>query len=499
MRFYCRYFLKVLDKGANLVPLVFNSAQNILHDAIEAQLASKLMVRVKVVKARQQGISTYFQARARWRMKYRSGIKVYTVSHEAASTANLIKMAKRFQDNEPVWDMPSLKASNSNIVHLGALDSQLEIVTAGSREVGRSGTAQFLHASEAAYWEDPTSTWAALGQVLPRLPGTESWVESTGNGPNDYAQRIREDQAGKTDYMVVFIPWFVQEEYRIPVEAGAFEIDTSEENDEQALIDLYGLCVEQLAWRRLKCVSDFKGDWYRFAKEYPSTIEEAFAQPGKNGYLPTKHVLRAQKANYVPTGKLLIGADPATSDDGDTFGLVFRRGRKVIGFKQLEGKTGMQIAGLLAGLIDKYRDNPGCRVFLDVTGMGIIIYDRLVELGYADDVEPVTFSEAAVDDRAYANRRAEMAGAAKEWYAQGCQVPDDPVFLAHMVATSRRHDTSDGKLLLQRKPVIKKECGFSPDLFDALICSFASPTALNRQGRGTVDDGTGHGWLKDMM
>ncbi|MDR2628496.1 MAG: hypothetical protein LBC30_00650 [Puniceicoccales bacterium] len=50
-----------------------------------------------------------------------------------------------------------------------------------------------------------------------------------------------------SDWISIFVPWYWQEEYRIPLKPGEeFEATGSE----QVLVDRYGLGVEQLKWRR---------------------------------------------------------------------------------------------------------------------------------------------------------------------------------------------------------------------------------------------------------
>lgn len=52
---------------------------------------------------------------------------------------------------------------------------------------------------------------AGLGQTVPLLPGTEVILESTANGlANMYHKMWVLAVAGKSDYLAVFIPWFIQ-------------------------------------------------------------------------------------------------------------------------------------------------------------------------------------------------------------------------------------------------------------------------------------------------
>lgn len=484
--YYAANFLKIKDKAGQIVPLMLNSAQTIAHKKCEDQLKEKGRVRLIVVKGRQQGLSTYFQARQRWKIKHAKGaLKAYTVSHEIKSTLNMLEMQRVFQLNEPEWARPKLAQSNANEVVVAGNRARLEVVTAGTGNVGRSGTAQILHGSEAAFWPDPKSTWAALGQVLPLLDGTEAYIESTGDGPNDFADRVRAATDGGSDYEVLFIPWFLQTEYRIAVPPG-FRPD----DEEIELMEAYGLIPEQLAWRRLKIATDFPDDPERFSHEYPNTIEEAFSVSTKSSFLPMTLVVKSQKREMPAEGKLLVGCDPGTGGENDPCGVVVRKGRRVLAARNYHNMDTMKTSGMVAKLIVQHKDTDyGIMTFIDVNGLGAGVYDRLVELGFGPWVTPVMASETAIDERQYANRRAEMADEMLQWMKLGCQLPEGSEIQRDLTATGRDVD-SGGRLRLQNKKMVKKESGISPGIFDALSYTFAQPTHIKRLQEKTIDDGS---------
>ena len=496
LEFYGRHFLKILDKAGELRPLELNSAQRIVHDRIEDMLARKGYVRVYVVKGRQQGISTYVQARFRHKMKHRPGVKCYTIAHEIASTQNLLKMAKRYQQHEPDWAKPVLGASNANELWLSRIDSRLEIVTAGTGNVGRSGTAQLLHGSEAAYWPDPESTWAALGQVVPSgdaMAGTEVIIETTGNGPNDFATRVRLALDGSTDYEVIFVPWFMQSEYRIEPPAGFTLSDEKDDETQQSEVEVaeaYGLRLDQMAWRRSKINTDFKGSVVRFMREYPGTIEEAFTASGESSFFRPLLVSRCQKTDLPGTGRMMVGCDPAISDDGDRCGVTVRQGRRTHMIKGYQGKTGPQIAAMLANLIRKYRDTPhGVRVFLDVGGLGVVIYQILVDAGLGDWVQPVNFGSSAVDEEQFTNLKAELYWNAREYLKMGATLPKDPIILTEFVSTRSEEDVQN-RIKIESKKSVKKRYGRSPDLLESFVLTFDQPTKGHEAPFKPIDDGS---------
>jgi hypothetical protein len=117
-------------------------------------------------------------------------------------------------------------------------------------------------------------------------------------------------------------------------------------------------------------------------------------------------------------------------------------------------------------------------VFVDGTGIGWGVHDRLVQLG-CPHLTGVDFAGRAnrrdLGDAGarYANKRAEMWGFLKEWCKAGC-LPDDRDLLADLGAVEYGYDASDA-LLLERKDDMRRRGLSSPDDADALALTFAYP------------------------
>src|ERR1019366_3345376 len=100
-------------------------------------------------------------------------------------------------------------------------------------------------------------------QSVPNAPGTEIIIESTANGMDPLFYPMAMDaMAGRGEYILIFVPWFWQIEYRAKPPED-FRIDTEEEE----LKFLYNLDEAQLYWRRLK-IFELK-DKVLFMREYP--------------------------------------------------------------------------------------------------------------------------------------------------------------------------------------------------------------------------------------
>ena len=57
--FYARSALKIRTKAGEIAPLKLNPAQQILDKAVQQQLQDEGKIRIIILKARQQGLSTY--------------------------------------------------------------------------------------------------------------------------------------------------------------------------------------------------------------------------------------------------------------------------------------------------------------------------------------------------------------------------------------------------------------------------------------------------------
>ena len=336
------------------------------------------------------------------------------------------------------------------------------------------------HNSEVAFWPNAASHFAGLGQVIPDADDTEIILESTANGRgNEFHKRWQQAESGASDYTAIFIPWLWQPEYR-----RAVGQDFRASPEEAELMELHGLDLEQVAWRRAKIASDFGGDVDRFKQEYPLTAAEAFIASQKDSEVDPRAVARARKAgNEVqPYGPLVIGVDPATSEHGDRFVIAWRRGRVALKFRSSRGLRPMEAAGRLVQIIETERPT---MVFIEGDGTGFAIYDRLVEMGFGEVVTLVKPGGAAADDRKYKNKRAECWGLMADWFANGpVRVPDSDELEGDLLMVGSTRN-SNGQLVMEAKERIKEREGRSPDLADALAMTFAEPVR-ERKSKGKV-------------
>jgi hypothetical protein len=462
--FAARWTLKIRTKSGQIEPLILNDAQRYIHEQIEKQKMAIGKVRALVLKGRQQGCSTYVSGRYYWQATHLSGKAVFILSHEASTTDKLFQLVERYHQNVPEPVKMQRDVANQRRMVFAGLNSEYFVGTAGNEDVGRGGTVQYLHASEAAFYPGTSGFSTGLLQSVPDADGTEVIIESTANGmdPLFYPMCMNAMQ-GKGEFILIFVPWFWQKEYRKKLPEN-FQLDPEEE----ALQNTYHLDNEQIYWRRMK-IFELK-DKILFMQEYPNSVEEAFTVSG-DSLIPGIKAAEARKF-YIhnPVGPLIVGTDP--NEAGGPIGIVWRQGRKITETKLIEGKKPMEVVGILTDIL--LNDNPD-KMFLD-NGNGYGIIDRLVELGWGKLVMGVDFGGGATEDGLYLNMRAEMAYKLLNWFIYGpVQIPDDDLFVKHLCCVPKGEKTSSGLTKLIPKEIIIKNTQIDPHLFDAAILTFAYP------------------------
>jgi len=279
--FYAKSALKIRTKEGDIAPLDLNPAQQILQDAVSKQIASEGKVRVIILKARQQGLSTYTGGYLYYAVSQQPARKAMVVTHHSDSTRALFDMTKRFHENCPEILKPHTKYSSRRELSFDVLDSSFVVATAGGDSVGRGETLTHVHASELAFWNKSTAQdiWNGLIQAVPNTKGTAIFVESTANGVTGVFYDLwRGAVDGTNGFVPVFIPWFCDPDYREPV-SKSFERTP----DEEDLADKYNLDDEQLMFRRRKIAQNGID---LFNQEYPAQPEDAFLNTGRPVFNP---------------------------------------------------------------------------------------------------------------------------------------------------------------------------------------------------------------------
>ncbi len=297
-------YLKIITMDGELVPLYMNIAQRKVHNTLCLQQDAGYPARAIILKARREGVSTYFAARYFMEANLKANRYACIVSADLTSSHKVFKMSKLFQTHIPDDIKRAVVASNrKEIVYSEPHRSEISVQTAGTDVLGRGGLTHYFHATEFAHWKDAKSQFGGAAQEIPDKPDTIIAIESTACGVGGafydiYVQAVEDWKKTQNlaNYIPIFLPWFIFPDYqmKIPVgfklDIGSADYDIPEEwvEPEKELVAKYGLCNEQLYWRRWaiknKCQSDLK----LFLQEFPATWREAFVASGRQVFLSSQ-------------------------------------------------------------------------------------------------------------------------------------------------------------------------------------------------------------------
>lgn len=160
--------------------------------------------------------------------------------------------------------------------------------------------------------------------------------------------------------------------------------------------------------------------------------------------------------------------------------LCYRQGRKVIKFKKLRIPDTMQLAAIIAESINEWRPDA---VFVDATGIGWGVVDRLHQMGYTF-VIGVQVGERAFQPERFYNRRAEIWYAMREWIQDGGDLPNDQELITDLTSIEYGFDGKQ-RYVLETKEDMKERGLDSPDTADALALTFHSPVAPSKANKET--------------
>lgn len=192
---------------------------------------------------------------------------------------------------------------------------------------------------------------------------------------------------------------------------------------------------------------------------------------------------RKMKVDIHPHDELIIGVDVARYGD-DKSVISIRRGRDAYteAWRSFSKLDTMETAARVADEYDRLKPDA---LFVDETGVGAGVVDRLRQLGYP--VTPVNFGSKpdSLTEAKVANKRAEMWVRMREWLRSGGGIPDDDQLEAELTSVEYKHDANNA-ILLEKKEDMKKRGLPSPDMADALALTFAYP--VNREVHDDYDE-----------
>ena len=404
--------LYIKTKDQLVIPLTLNHAQQLIYKKIQESRSNKKPIRIIILKARQEGVSTLcealiFEKTSRW-----PNTNSLIVAHEPESTEAIFAMSKLFYDMlEPTYKPMRRYDNKKQMIFENPNDktravdpgmrSRMVIATAGKVKVGRGLTLHCFHGSEVAFWKQGKELMISVLQAIPDNPNTMVFLESTANGlsgDGEYFYNIVQGAiAGRNDFMLVFLPWHLMPEYSLSFvneeeKAKFAETLNSYERDNKTR---FNLTLEQLNWRRWAIKNKCGGDIEKFKQEYPITIEESFIASSST-VIPKDFIEAQRKYLREPVQELdgvlyyehvntqhyySLGADTAEGigQDDSAFTVMDRMtGREVASFASNEIPPDIFAKKIMK--VAEYFNN--ALVVLEVNNHGLAVLNELTRLGY---------------------------------------------------------------------------------------------------------------------
>lgn len=293
--YYAANCLKI-KSGGKTIPLLFNDPQRRIHRIVTERERERELQRYIILKARHEGVSTYFEARNFWRANMFPNTRSMIMAHEKESAVEIFQMCRLFLEELPDHMIPMTKYSSKKEIlfanpdpktaHIEpGLRSSIKVLTAGKDTVGRgfSFDCGGAHFSEVAFYPTPEDTIDGVLSIIPLNPSVIVAFESTANGVSNYFyDEWMAAEAGESNFFPIFLPWFELSEYSFPFktqEAKDYFLNRLK-SDEQELVAKYNLTAEQLLWRRIKKKDTRRRGGKKFEQEFPATPNEAFILSG---------------------------------------------------------------------------------------------------------------------------------------------------------------------------------------------------------------------------
>ena len=292
------HVLWIINKDANRQTLEPNYAQTQLFSLVKEMEDEGLPVRIIILKARREGISTGIAGWIYLKLLCLPNVQTAVIAHEKYSAEKIFEIYRRFHSfSVEALKKPQRYNAKGKVMHFED-ESRMDVLVAKdvkadqTGKTGRSAEYRILHRSEVAFWGNAAATSQALKQTVTNREGTAIFDESTGNGFGDYFYTQWERAMnGDGSYRPLFLPWLSHEEYTMPFRKDEDRdellktIGTTEEDkfgDECRLIEKYEVTLEQLNWRRYTIGDSCEGNVNTFIQEYPTEPEDAFRQSGQN-------------------------------------------------------------------------------------------------------------------------------------------------------------------------------------------------------------------------
>lgn len=240
-------------------------------------------IRILIPKGRKMGVSTFFLLMWLDDTIFKPNTTTCIMAHTKSDVQKLLNIVKTAYKHMPdkialsngrIWQKPRATTENKNELFFDKIGSKIFVAIES-----RGDTPNNLHISEAAHIAKEERILATLGAVPGIQFGSNISIESTCNGMGGWFQTIvTESEAGHSNFMLVFLPWFAVPKYALPTPSdwtpGKVEIDLRAKVKERHGITLSD---DQLYWwHRTK-----KDQGQLMDQEFPTFLDDAFLASGR--------------------------------------------------------------------------------------------------------------------------------------------------------------------------------------------------------------------------
>lgn len=247
------------------------------------------------LKSRQIGISTISLALDMFYGFNTEGAAGAIVTHDEGARDQFRAIMQTYYDGLPSeWTQEQVAHNRNQLVLANRTIFQYKV--AGTKEtsaktLGRSSALTFCHATEVAFWGDPSQINSLHDTFAEQNPRRWYHWESTANSFNHFYDMWQEAQKSVT-VKPIFVSWWADEFARCQRgtlryreywgnhgRATPYERDLAKQ-----LIELFNVELddEQLAWYRWCLAEKCHGDEDHRRSDFPSTPDEAFVASGSN-------------------------------------------------------------------------------------------------------------------------------------------------------------------------------------------------------------------------
>ena len=258
----------IVDKKRETVPFFFNEVQKDFINKLETLGTKKPYF---ILKGRQQGFTSVITAIQLSFAIVRKNFSGFTMADRSDNTMAIFNdKARVVYDRLPDELKPSEKFNSRNELFFDKLNSSWRIATA-TDQVGRSRTLNFVHFSEAAFYEcSLADLQAGIGEAI--TSGAIQVYETTANGFNE-----AKDLWDSGSCHNLFYEWWRSPEYRSD-EYQYLETVDPWLIERKKVLEERGCDKEQITWYCKKYASYL--DKNTIKQEYPITPTEAFISSG---------------------------------------------------------------------------------------------------------------------------------------------------------------------------------------------------------------------------